>query len=505
MGFAKKYTWEIIAATTIFLVFIFTRFYNILSLPIFTDEAIYVRWAQIAKNDAAWRFMSLTDGKQPLFMWLEMVLMRFIKDPLLAGRMVSVGAGLFSMIGLFFLGKELFKNRWIGFLSSFFYLIFPFALVYDKMALYDSLVGTFSVWGLYFEILLVRRLRLDVALILAMIIGGGVLNKTSGFFNLYLLPFSLVLFDFGNQRLKRLFKWAGLALIVVVLSNLYYSVLRLSPFFHIINEKNALFVYPFQEWLKHPFEFFGSNLFVGQWNWLYTYLTFPILLIVLLSFFVNKEFLKEKILLLVWFLVPFFALALFGRVLYPRFIFFMTLSLLPLAAFTIWSWSKIITNKYLFITLCLLVSFFMLRSDYLILNDFTHAPIPDSDVNQYNNAWPAGGGIKESVEFFKEKAKKEKIYVATQGTFGLLPYGLEIYLGENPNIKIQGFWPIEEKPPREVIEVSKKMPTYFVFYQMCSLCPKKGKVPSSWVADPVLEFKKGEVNTYLTVYQIHPK
>src|SRR5258706_6489945 len=110
MSFLRKNFWFLFGICLLTL-FFFTRFYNILNLPIFTDEAIYVRWAQIASNDAAWRFISLTDGKQPMFVWIAMVLMKFIQDPLFAGRTVSVIAGFFSMIGLFFVGNELFKNN----------------------------------------------------------------------------------------------------------------------------------------------------------------------------------------------------------------------------------------------------------------------------------------------------------------------------------------------------------------------------------------------------------
>ena len=91
MGFFKKKS-LIFFGLGIIILFFITRFYNILGLPIFTDEAIYVRWAQIASNDANWRFISLTDGKQPMFVWIAMVLMKFISDPLLAGRIVSVAA-----------------------------------------------------------------------------------------------------------------------------------------------------------------------------------------------------------------------------------------------------------------------------------------------------------------------------------------------------------------------------------------------------------------------------
>src|SRR3989304_3485962 len=198
--FFKKYRHEIILGLVLTILFFFSRLIHITEMPIFTDEAIYLRWAQIAKNDASWRFISLTDGKQPLFVWLTMVAMKFISDPILAGRLVSTLAGFGTMVGIGFLGYELFQSRRVGFLAAILYLISPFSLVYDRMALMDALVGTFTVWSLYLAILLVKNLRLDLALILGAVLGGGVLTKTSGFFNIYLLPNTLLLFNWKTKN-----------------------------------------------------------------------------------------------------------------------------------------------------------------------------------------------------------------------------------------------------------------------------------------------------------------
>src|SRR5690606_26994157 len=123
------------------------------------------RWAQIAEQDANWRFIALSDGKQPSFVWIAIVMMKVIDDPLVAGRLVSVISGFLGMIGIFFLASEIFKSRRTGVIASVLYLIYPFAMVYDRMALYDSLVATFFIWSSYFTVLLVRLRRLDVALI----------------------------------------------------------------------------------------------------------------------------------------------------------------------------------------------------------------------------------------------------------------------------------------------------------------------------------------------------
>lgn len=495
----------LIIAVGIVALYFFTRLYNIMHLPIFTDEAIYVRWAQIAKQDANWRFISLVDGKQPSFTWITMVLLKFIHEPLLAGRIVSVIAGFFSMIGLFFLGNEVFKNTKIGIISSLVYVLYPMALVYDRMALYDSLVGTFAVWGLLFIILLVRSIRLDISLILGMVLGGGVLTKSNAFLNIYLLPFSLLLFDWKTKNSKKnLLKFIGLSLISTIIAYAMYSILRLSPFFHVIDEKNELFVYPYKEWIQHPFEFLWSNL-QGVWDWLRRYLTLSGILLVPLAFVINQKFWREKLMLFLWFLIPFIALATFGKTLYPRFIFSMTLNLLPLITYSLYYAYFKIKNKLLFSGCLLLLAILPLWSDLFIITNFAHARIPFADVQQYNNDWTSGGGVNETVEFFKQQAQDKKIYIGTQGTFGLMPYALEIYLVQNPNIKIVGFWPIEQIPPKELLEAAKKMPTYVLFYQPCVNCAGVGLAPKTWPVTLVKQYQRGLGDSRpLSIYQVNP-
>ena len=150
MKLVLRHKWEIVFSVLLALAYFTLRLIYLNRLPIFTDEAIYVRWAQIALHDSSWRFISLTDGKQPMFVWVAMVFMKFIHDPLIAGRLVSVVSGFFTMLGLWFLTFELFKNKRIAFLASTLYIFYPFAQVLDRMALMDSMVGAFSGLGSLF-------------------------------------------------------------------------------------------------------------------------------------------------------------------------------------------------------------------------------------------------------------------------------------------------------------------------------------------------------------------
>ena len=145
----------------------------------------------------------------------------------------------------------------------------------------------------------------------------------------------------------------------------------------------------------------------------------------------------------------------------------------------------------------------VINKDLLILTDFSKAYIPVSDTMQYQSDWPSGGGVKESVKFFENEAKKSKIYIATQGTFGLMPFAYEIYLVKNPNVVIEGFWPLDDVIPQKIIDKSKQMPAYFIFYQPCLNCKIIGEAPQEWKQlELIYQFKKEYGIRYFSVYRV---
>ena len=501
INFVKKY-YLFFCLTGIIVLYFFTRLFHILTLPIFTDEAIYIHWTQVAANDASWRFISLTDGKQPMYIWVAIFFYKTIHDPLLAGRLVSVGTGLISTIGMFFLGWEIFKNKKIGLLSSLLYALYPFAIVYDKMAMYDSMVAMFIIWILYFTILLVRHVRFDLGMILGMVIGAGMLTKTNADFGFILLPFALLLFPFkkhfDKRRLYLLFLYS---LVALVIANAMYAILRLSPYYYIIGQKNLTFIYSFHDFIRQPFAFVVGNT-QGLGGWFIEYMTIPFLVLVLATFFVDKKFFREKLFLLIWFIVPFILFAFDGKVLYPRYLLNMTMSLIPLGAYAFYVLQAKIKQVSIKILLFLVFTSIFIVNDYLLLTNFANAYIPQPDKGQYLTDWPSGVGVNQTVSFLQ--SQQGKIYVGTEGTFGLMPYALQIYLYKNPNITINGFWPINATPPQELLDAARKMPTYVVFYQDCPSCTAVGKAPSTWPVTQIFSIKKIAPNTYYTLYKLNP-
>ena len=87
--------WRYIAlfGSLVLLLGLLLRVINLTILPVFADEAIYIRWAQVMRAESTLRFLPLSDGKQPLFMWVVIPFLKLFSDPLVAGRLVSVFTG----------------------------------------------------------------------------------------------------------------------------------------------------------------------------------------------------------------------------------------------------------------------------------------------------------------------------------------------------------------------------------------------------------------------------
>src|SRR3989344_2896755 len=330
-----KFNFYLIIIATIALYFI-TRLVNIKVIPIFTDEAIYTYWAKVALNDAAHRFVSLEDGKQPLFIWIAAICQKFIEGPLIASRLVSIFAGFGSVTGIYFLAKELFSDK-VARISSLLYVILPFTLLYDRLALFDSLLTMLGIFAVYLSIKMAKNPRLDLALLNGFAIGLALITKSSGNFFLYLLPFSLLLFNFRQKMiLKNLSKWIGLSLVTFVLSQIIYNSLRLSPLFYVIERKNYEFIRSFSEIINNPFLFAFSN-FKSLIVWAVTYTSLPLFVlfvICLLWGYVRKDL--KIIYLSILVIMPFSAEVIFNKVLYPRFaLFYYPYILLLIAYFAV--------------------------------------------------------------------------------------------------------------------------------------------------------------------------
>lgn len=436
---------RILTVKTILLVwgvtFLFfgTRLINLNKFPIFSDEGIYIHWAKVARTDATWRFISLTDGKQPLQTWGTIAFLKlFPHDSLLAGRLFAVATGFVALIGVCTLLYYLFGKK-AAFWGSFLYILTPYFLFYDRLALVDSGLNAGFIWIFFLSIVLIRSLRLDAALLFGIISGITMLAKSSAQLFVGLSAFAPILLyeKGGKQFIKKLINYFILYGIGVCIAIVIYNVQRLSPFLHFVAEKNKTFVMTPQEFLHTPFAYFTQNVLnVPLYIVWESGFVLPLLGIVGLFTLVKKNW-GLAVYFILWLIIPYGAVSFFSKVLFPRYIIFLpTLFLIPAAYFL----SRIDKQKGFLVFLIFLLPALYFNST--IMFDYKSIPFPPVDRGQYIEAWPSGWGAKEIVEYSREKSKEKPVILLAEGSFGMAGDVLDTLLKPGDVISIRGYWPL---------------------------------------------------------------
>lgn len=460
-NFLKKNKFSLIILFFLAVLYFALRLPNLTLQPIFADEAIYIRWAQVMKAEPTLRFLPLSDGKTPLFMWTMMPLFKVFDDPLFAGRILSVFSGFLTFLGAIFLGWKFFGKStalWSGFLI----IITPMILFFDRMALVDSMLSAFFIWSLIFSLLLIRYKRLDLSLILGYLLGGGILTKTPGMFSLIALPFSFLVFDFKSaNRPQRFIKISLLIMVSIITAMTAYNLLRLGPGFINLSSRNQDYVFSPEILLSRPLDPFIPH-FNDLVDWLPKMLTIPVLglaIFAILLGFIQKN--KFALTVLAWAAIPLLIQMVFLKTFTARYILF---SFPPLLVLGGWALSEILYKIKIrnLIKIFLILSIFLPQAFYLnfyLLFDPINAPLPKEEKRGYFEDWTAGYGFKEIAEYLKSQAAGGVVIVGTEGSFGTLPDGLQIYLDKDTNIK---FAPGIKAFPESLRETALENTTFFV-------------------------------------------
>lgn len=475
----------LVSVLTIVLLYFSLRLPNLTLQPIFADEGIYIRWAQVMKAEPTLRFLPLSDGKTPLFMWSMIPLLKIFPDPLFAGRFLSVLSGFATLLGVFALGWKVFNIR-VAFWSALIYAIVPYSVFFDRMALVDSMLSAFTIWSIFFAIWLLKSQRLDLAMILGFILGGAMLTKTPAMANLIALPFTLIGFSFNKASKYQLLKLLGCWVIAILIALTMYNLLRLGPEFHMLSARNADYVFSLSELSGRPLDPFIPH-FRDISDWFPKLLTWPIIalmgvgIIYALFRLLGQQISgPSPIVVLVWALIPFILQMAFLKTFTARYLLFSIPPLLVLAGFgveKILERIKIIKNIIVIIIIIVILPL-PLYFNYLLITDTQNAPLPKAERRGYLEDWTAGYGLKEIAQLLEEKKKTGPVVVGTEGYFGTLPDGLQIYLDKS-GIPVIG---AQATISAKIRDTAQNNQTFFVV---------NGKLPHILErAEKIIEFQK---------------
>ncbi len=467
MRLISKYKFEILIFLAISLIYFALRLPNLTLQPIFADEAIYIRWAQIMRSEPTLRFVSLQDGKTPFFMWSMIPFLKLFSDPLYAGRVLSILSGYLTLLGAFFLCFLFFEkkdsfNKKVALLVAFLIAITPMSVFFDRLALVDSMLAAVSIWALLLSLLVMKYQRIDLAMVLGYFLGLGMLVKTPGFFNILVVPTTVLTFNFvKTKRVQRMLKVVALYTLAIGIAVVIYNILRLGPGFSNLSSRNQDYIFSPLRLLESPLDPFLPHL-NDVISWGIKFVTVPISLLVvagLIFAFVKRQRLILNIGL--WAIVPLLIQMFLLKTFTARYVLFSIPPLLCVAAwFLVEILSKLSKKQNLtFLVVLLILSVQPFNFSYLLLKDPALAPLPINERRGYLQEWTAGYGFKELAAFFETESKEGLVVIGTEGFFGTLPDGLWIYLDKTPNVAVIGSSTVISDQLRQS---ALKYPTYFV-------------------------------------------
>ena len=443
--------------TLIIFLYLGTHLYRLTILPVFADEAIYIRWTQLIIDDwHQYLFFPLNDGKTPLLMWLMVPFQFLFSDQLFAGRFVAMLIGLGQILSLGYLTKLLggkTKTTWLAMLLG---STLPFWFFHHRMALTDALLSLGITWMIVGVTQIIKNKQKYIWIgLTSLFLGLALWAKLPA---ILIIP-SLLLYAWIKPMKidSRIRQIAYISIAIAGGLGLFFS-LKFHPVFPQLFSRGSDFLYPWKE-----------VIFQGKWkntigniptylNYFGTYLTWPVLLLSLVGQFL-PDIKKRRIQHILLGSTILFAgpIALLGKVVYPRYFLpisiFLTISavlviqeLIEITKKQKLSWKKILLGAILgviFINIGTMSGKFI----YFSLTNPDKTPFVSADQEQYLYKWSSGHGIRESVEFIKTQAKNHTVAVATEGSFGTLPDGVLMYFHRQnvENIYVEGIgFPVRE-------------------------------------------------------------
>jgi len=430
--------------------FLLTLF-KLTALPVFADEAIYIRWGQIIIDDwQRYLFYPMNDGKTPLLMWLIVPFQFIFQNQLLAARIISVIAGAITMIFLGLSSFALFEKKKTAYLTMFLYAILPFTFFYNRLAITDALMLANLTVAYYFSVKLIKNNKNIYIIALTLSFFLALFSKTPALLFIPIFYFSILLED--QWKIRELFtNFIKISISLGLAAGLLYSFRFITPLFPQLFAVGGNFLYPFKTLLT-------AEIFQIAWNnsRFFSQQFFKYLSIVLIIFALPlyKKTRKKQLILFLSALVFVSPLILLGKIVYPRY-------LLPTSIFFILSASfSLSQNKHKLINLIAIFyiisfSFKFIYPSYFSVNKI---PFSQADRVQFLEEWSSGHGIEEAVEYIKKISQEQTVAVATEGSFGTLPDGILLYFhGEDvSNLYIEGIGQPVRDIPDNFMEKAKE-------------------------------------------------
>lgn len=416
----------------LFATFLLTRLINLTLLPIFNDEATYIDWGYRMLNQEGQTFHSVLHAKPPFLMWLFGISQKIFTNPLVAGRLVSILAGLTALTGIYFVAKNIFSEK-TAYYATFLYIVNPLFTFYDRQALMETAISAIGIWSFYFFWKSTKSEDVKNFLWLGIMLGIGYFIKSNAFvFFLSIVAISIFLFvKFQEKReelLYGLFTTFGISLLVLsplLLQESFWGTLDQNQKY--IFSPSELFSLPITQWFRN---------FIGVVQIIFIYINPFILLAVIIAalLIVKRKNIYENM-LLVWLGLGIGFATIIGKTIGIRYLISFLPILLILAAYFFAS----VKNKTLSYLIYLAIIPSVILTVLLILKplkyfDVLNAITKYSQKTHYVTYWSSGYGFDEVISFLKAETKNQRIVVGVRVDAGIPENAVFTYFNNSKQI-----------------------------------------------------------------------
>lgn len=440
--------------------YLVTRLWALTLFPSFIDEAMHIDAARATLRGhllaGSWEGRWLSIKIMSAFVALPL-------SPLCAARLSAALAGLGALVACVLLGRQLYSPA-VGITAGFAYLVLPYALLYNRMALAETYAAAFTGAVLCLSVRMVRADgRRDVAL-LAIALVCMVLAKLHTVL-LVPVPLAAVLFlaprsVWRRQIVRVAWAFVPVALIVALMVWRGHGI-------HYIGEQAA------GGW---PTGALVARNLIRAGAWLWALLTPPIVSVSLVAVAWAARsarqradaFLAAAILLNV---VPFILAA---QTWFPR---YLTPALIPLCVLlsrSVHAAAAALRHRYrdrapltvgAGVTVAVLALLaWPLWCDALIILRPAQAPLPRIERGEFFEGTGAGTGVPELADFLRARASAsaEGVNVLRFSFWNQANQGLDLYLSPGPSLGVHTVDPNDHDARAAIARFAARRPSFFV-------------------------------------------
>jgi Dolichyl-phosphate-mannose-protein mannosyltransferase len=414
------------------------RLPSLRALPIFGDEAMFLRLARILRDaplDQLW--IPLRLPLAPLHVWLLAVGLPISTDPVVAGRLLSVVFGTVSVVVLavavLAIGRAFGKRTEDALVAGTFAAVSPFLVFSDRLARPDTLFTLETILAAAVSISFVTRVRsLVPAVAFGVLMGVTMLTRQAVSYPLWLLP-PVAAACVGRRDWRRVLAPLGLSLAIALALWVPMLVAPGWPdlgtrIFHVALSRPPLSI-------VERVGLFVRNLAIAVVT-LWTYLTPPVFLASLVGlFFLAVARRRLFSFLAAWLFLVFVPVALFAGDYFPRYALPAVPPLLAAVGFVIaFAWRRLPGWRRIALVTALLAwpAIAVARG----IRDWREWPYLPVDRSQFVTGWPAGEAPERAAAFLSSVARSGPIDVVVPVVSGNPSDAVWLLLDRAPNVRL---------------------------------------------------------------------